>query len=181
TKIKEDMMGWDMKSGLDAATGQILAVIDGDGQMPPEDVARVYKKMKEEKLDLAKTYRAKRHDSYYRTCISKVYNLLFKVLFPGLECEDINSKPKVMTRGVYGQLELKSNGWFIDAEIMIQARRLGLKVAEVPTVFHGIESRASFIKPTSILEFSANLIWYRILEFRYGFIKTGFINSEQKE
>ena len=41
---KEGMMGWDMQSGLKAATGKAIAVIDGDGQMPAEDVIRVYKK-----------------------------------------------------------------------------------------------------------------------------------------
>ena len=42
TKIKKGMMGWDMKTGLQGATGKALAVIDGDGQMPSEDVVRVY-------------------------------------------------------------------------------------------------------------------------------------------
>ena len=45
-KIKKGMMGWDMKSGLQAATGKSLAVIDGDGQMPSSDVIRVYQLMK---------------------------------------------------------------------------------------------------------------------------------------
>src|SRR3989344_9679673 len=31
-KIKEGMMGWDMKSGLNIARGKYIAVIDGDGQ-----------------------------------------------------------------------------------------------------------------------------------------------------
>ena len=53
-KVKEGMMGWDMKSGLRAATGKKLAVIDGDGQMPCTDVARVYNLMTEQGCDLAK-------------------------------------------------------------------------------------------------------------------------------
>ena len=161
-KIKKGMMGWDMKSGLQAATGKSLAVIDGDGQTPSSDVIRVYQLMKKNGLDLAKTYRAKRNDSSYRRLISVGYNILFKLLFPGINAWDMNSKPKIMTREVYNRMHLNSNGWFIDAEIMIQAREKNLKVGEIPTVFLQINYRPSFVKIRSIWEFSVNLIWYRL-------------------
>ncbi|SVA88289.1 uncharacterized protein METZ01_LOCUS141143, partial [marine metagenome] len=119
TKIKKGMMGWDMKSGLEATTGKNIAVIDGDGQMPCEDVIRVYRKLVSERLELTKTYRVNREDGLYRKIISIVYNMIFKILFPGLVSRDINSKPKIMTREVYSQMSLHSNGWFVDAEIMI--------------------------------------------------------------
>ena len=164
-EIKEGMMGWDMKTGLQVATGKTLAVIDGDGQMPADDVIRVYHLMKENGLDLAKTYRAKRNDGSYRKLISLVYNFIFKILFPGLNVWDINSKPKIMTRDFFEKIELNSNGWFIDAEIMILARRLYAKIGEIDTVFHDIDSRPSFVKPLSILEFLGNLLWYRLKEF----------------
>ncbi len=165
TEVKKGMMGWDMKSGLNAASGKVLAVIDGDGQMPAEDVIRVYDKLREDGLDLAKTYRIQRDDGFYRRIISFVYNVLFKVLFPGLNSRDINSKPKVMTRDVYAKMDLQSDGWFIDAEFMIKARRMRLKTGELETVFRSIDSRPSFVKPVSIIEFLANLVWYRTLEF----------------
>ena len=163
-KIKKGMMGWDMKSGLQAATGKSLAVIDGDGQMPSSDVIRVYQLMKKNGLDLAKTYRAKRNDSSYRRLISVGYNILFKLLFPGINAWDMNSKPKIMTREFYEKMNLESNGWFIDAEIMIFARRLQARIGEVQTVFLSMDSRPSFVKPFSILEFLGNLFWYRVKE-----------------
>lgn len=169
TKVKKGMMGWDMQSGLSAATGRHIAVIDGDNQMPYEDVPRVYRKLKDEQLDLVKTYRVQRYDGPYRVLISKVYNALFKFLFPGMLSRDINSKPKIMTREVYKLMNLKSNGWFIDAEIMIQARRLRLHLGEMETVFHSIHNRPSFVKPAAILEFFLNLLWFRLLEFQFWF------------
>ena len=159
------MMGWDMKTGFQTASGKALAVIDGDGQMPSGDVIRVYQLMVKDGLDLAKTYRAKRDDGSYRKVISVVYNILFKLLFPGINAWDINSKPKIMTREFYEKISLESNGWFIDAEIMILARRLGIKIGETETVFHSMDSRPSFVKPLSILEFLANLLTFRIKEF----------------
>ena len=164
-KVKEGMMGWDMKSGLRAATGKKLAVIDGDGQMPCTDVARVYNLMTEQGCDLAKTVRVKRSDGFYRMFISTIYNLLFKVMFPGINAWDMNSKPKIMTRELYQNMNLESNGWFVDAEIMIKARRLKIGIGEIETTFQSIDTRPSFVKPLAILEFLANLIWYRIKEF----------------
>ena len=164
-EVKKGMMGWDMKSGLQAATGRTLAVIDGDGQMPSGDVIRVYELMKKKKLDFVKTYRAKRNDGSYRRLISVVYNILFKMLFPGINAWDMNSKPKIMTREFYDKIFLESDGWFIDAEIMIFSRRLHAKIGEVETVFFSMDSRPSFVKPLSILEFLANLFWYRVKEF----------------
>ena len=165
TEIKKGMMGWDMKTGLQAATGKTLAVIDGDGQMPSRDVVRVYNLMKDNELDLAKTYRTKRNDGSYRKLISIVYNILFKIMFPGIKAWDMNSKPKIMKREFYEKINLESNGWFIDAEIMIFARRLDAKIGEIETIFHSIDTRPSFVKPLSILEFLFNLFVYRIREF----------------
>mgnify|MGYP001367054690 CR=1 FL=1 len=165
TETKKGMMGWDMKTGFQAASGKTLAVIDGDGQMPSEDVIRVYQLLVKDGLDLAKTYRIKRNDGYYRKLISLIYNILFRLLFPGVNARDINSKPKIMTREFYEKFSLESNGWFIDAEIMILARRLGIKIGETETVFHSMDTRPSFVKPLSILEFLANLLTFRVKEF----------------
>jgi glycosyltransferase involved in cell wall biosynthesis len=169
TLAKEGMMGWDMISGLKTATGKVISVIDGDGQMPHEDVIRTYNKLKDEGLDLVKTYRTERDDGSYRRFISSIYNIIFKILFPGLKNRDINSKPKIFTREIYEQMDLHSDGWFIDAEIMIQARRLKLKIGEIPTGFRNMYSRPSFVKPQAIFEFMGNLVWYRIKEFWYWF------------
>ena len=165
TEVKKGMMGWDMKTGFQTASGKALAVIDGDGQMPSGDVIRVYQLMVKDGLGLAKTYRAKRDDGSYRKLISVVYNILFRFLFPGINAWDMNSKPKIMTREFYEKISLESNGWFIDAEIMILARRLGIKIGETETVFHSMDTRPSFVKPLSILEFLGNLLIFRIKEF----------------
>ena len=166
TKRKKGMMGWDMKTGLAIATGKYISVIDGDGQMPVEDLAKVYRKIKNENYDLVKTVRITREDGVWRTVISGVFNILFRLLFPAVRSKDVNSKPKVLTRASYQRLDLKSNDWFIDAEIMIQAGRLGFKVAEVPTYFNAsTRNSGSFITFFTILEFIKNLVRFRFTEY----------------
>jgi glycosyltransferase involved in cell wall biosynthesis len=164
--VKQGMMGWDLRSGLALATGEYLAVIDGDGQVLVEDLVRVYRLLREQGLDLAKTYRRHRGDGLKRKLFSLVLNGLFHVLFPGLPVRDINAKPKIMTRSAYERLTLQSTDWFIDAEILIQARRLGFRIGETETEFLGLTGRRSFIKLAAVFEFLRNLLRYRILELR---------------
>ena len=157
---KQGMMGWDMRMGLDAARGTYIGVIDGDGQFPPESIIACLLKCELEDLDLTKTYRVIRDDGLYRRLISTVYNALFSLLF-GFKVRDINSKPKIIRRDKYELLHLESDDWFADAEIVIRARELGLKVGETPVHFKVNDSRGSFVKPRAILEFTSNLLRYR--------------------
>jgi len=167
-RVKEGMMGWDMRSGLQAATGRHLAVIDGDGQMPSSDVVKTYRMLQAGEYDLVKTFRAQRFDGLYRRSISAIYNVLFRMLFPGAaKFHDINSKPKVMTREAFERMGLLSNDWFTDAEIMIEAIRNRLRVGEVATIFLKNERRASFVPPSAIWEFLRNLMYYRV-RFSFG-------------
>lgn len=160
-KPKKGMMGWDMREGLAFAKGDILAVIDGDGQFPLASLIDCYKVMMEENVDLVKTYRTSRGDGIYRSLISKFYNLLFGLMFPEVTSRDINSKPKVFKRAVYNQLDLKSDDWFIDAEIMLKVNKGGFKIKELPIEFFAQEGRASFVKMKAIIEFVRNMIKYK--------------------
>ena len=157
---KVGMMGWDMRMGLNAARGEYIGVIDGDGQFPPESIVACLLKAKIENLDLAKTYRVRRDDGLYRRVISAVYNALFKLLF-GLRIHDVNSKPKIIRRSKYELLNLESDDWFADAEIMIRAQEMGLSIGEIPVHFLINDTRGSFVKPAAIFEFMSNLFKYR--------------------
>jgi hypothetical protein len=160
------MMGWDMRSGLSLATGERLAVIDGDGQVLVEDLVRIDRLLCEQGLDLAMTYRARRGDGLKRKLLSLVFNGIFHGLFPGLSVRDVNAKPKILTRSAYERLSLRSDDWFIDAEILIQARRLEFCIGEMETEFLGLTGRRSFISMAAVVEFLRNLLRYRLLEPR---------------
>lgn len=161
-KPKEGMMGWDMRSGMDAANGKYICVIDGDGQFPIDSISACFREIRTGKYDLVKTYRTKRGDGFYRRTISKVYNILFSVLFPGIGSKDANSKPKILKSSAYQQMSLKSDDWFIDAEIMLNIRDKKMTFFELPIEFYELEGRSSFVKPEAIWEFVKNLYQYRV-------------------
>lgn len=166
TRPGEGGMGWNMRSGLEAARGKTIAVIDGDGQMPAEDIIKVYDKLVREQIDLVKARRISRGDSDYRKFISGIYNFLMRLIFPGITPSDINGKPKILSREAYNKLNLESVDWFIDAEIMIKARRLRFRVGEIDTTFHKKTApETDEWRVKAIFEFLKNIVRWRLKEF----------------
>lgn len=162
---KKGKMGWDMRTGLKAATGEYIAVIDGDGQMPVSDIPIVYHIIKTGRYDLVKTFRAKRYDGWLRKILSKGYNFFFKIIYqPSFPVIDINSKPKILSKEALNKLHLVSNDWFSDSEIMIEAYKNNLRICQVSTVFYKNQRRSSFLTFKTIVEFICNLIAYRFIK-----------------
>jgi glycosyltransferase involved in cell wall biosynthesis len=159
---KQGGMGWDMRSGLVAASGAYLIVIDGDAQNPVQDVTEMYDLLRETGADLGKGRRKNRADSFYRRVISVVYNLLFRLLFQTWNLWDINGKPKGMTRDAYGRIRLRSDDWFIDAEMVLEAKRAGMKIVELPVIFLENPTRSSFVRIPAIWEFGRHMLRYRL-------------------
>lgn len=161
TEPKKGMFGWDVRSGLQVARGRVIAFIDGDAQNPVEDIVRLYRALIQGNAEMAQTYRVTRQDGTGRILISKIFNVLTRMLFPRVRILDINSKPKMFTRETLAGLQLKSDDWFIDAEIVLQITSQGKKVVQIPTVFLRNEHRSSFVKAKTLFEFLKNLIRYR--------------------
>lgn len=162
SKVKDGMMGWDVRQGLSMSTGNMVSFIDGDGQFPVEAVGECYKSLKNSNYGLVKTYRVKRNDGFQRGFISVIYNIVFKVLYPKVKSRDINSKPKMFLRSVYEDMDLTFDDWFIDAEIMIKASRLNIPFYEFPIEFQELKNRNSFVNYKTIIEFIRNLISFRL-------------------
>lgn len=160
THEKNGAMGWDLKTGIEAARGEFIGYIDGDGQFPIDTILPPLYNSIMNNYDLAKTYRVVRGDGLYRLVISTVFNSLFGLLF-GTKFRDVNSKPKIIRGSILKSMKLESDDWFIDAEIMIKAHQMNLKVIELPIHFVENEVRASFIKFNAIWEFLKNLYYFK--------------------
>ena len=162
SKPKHGAMGWDMRAGFDAATGATIVVIDGDAQNPVDDVVELYRLMRRTGAAVGKGRRTARGDGAYRRTISTAYNALFRLAFGSGGLWDINGKPKGVTQGALAQMDLRADDWFIDAEIVLAARRLGLEIVEQPVVFRRNDDRASFVRPGALWEFARNMTRYRL-------------------
>jgi len=75
-------------------------------------------------------YKSGKRENLFRKIISVIYNGLIKTLF-NLKFKDINYSYKIIRNDVLKKLDLRSDGWFIDAEILIELKRGGYKVKQV--------------------------------------------------
>jgi len=146
--------------GLSQSSGEVLGFMDADNQVDPERVPEVYRKLISESFDFCKTVRIERRESLFRILQSGVYNFLFKLLFGG-NFRDINSSPKIFTRGFYEKLRPVSRDWFLDPEIMIKGIRMGAKMGEVEIIWDSRKSGSSHVSLFTALEFVKNMILYK--------------------
>ncbi len=155
-------MGWDMRSGFDAARGEYLVVICGDGQVPPHAALDVYRCLRATGADFVKGRRFAREDGSVRTANSVGYNTAFRLLFGTRGVWDVNGRPKGLTRRAYEELALATDDWFTDAEILLKAKELGLRTAQLPVRFLRNDARGSFVGLGTVWEFVLNMARWRL-------------------
>lgn len=158
-KEKEGGMGWDLKTGIHACKGRYICFLDGDGQTHPKDITILYHAIMTENTCLTKTYRNTRHDGWFRKIQSTVFNTLFNLMYTNgyQRIKDVNAKPKMALRSTFQALDLQSNDWYIDAEIILKLVKDAQKITEIPTIFYANIHRKSFVKWSTILEFLKNM------------------------
>ena len=155
----EKGFGRALLSGLRAGKGEVLGYIHADNQMSPEEVVRIYEKLIAEKLDVCKARRINRSDGVTRFIISRVYNLLFRLMFR-VTLKDINGSPKLFTRRFFNEAHIESVDWFIDPEIIIKAKRMNARLGELDIHTFRRESGVSQVRLKTIFEFFKNMFHY---------------------
>lgn len=159
---KQGDMGWDLRTGLEAAGGLFLVYLDGDGQVPTRAAVEVYRRLKETGADVAKGRRLLREDGSVRSITSLGFNLLFRLLFRTRGLWDVNGQPKGLTRGAYQRLDLRTSDWFTDAEILLKAKAHRFEIVEVPVHFLAKQTPGSHVGPDTVWEFVVNMARWRL-------------------
>jgi glycosyltransferase involved in cell wall biosynthesis len=122
-------LGGAIKSGFAAATKDWVLYIDSD--MPiklEESLNAVPLALAGHSMVIG--WRKKRLEGVKREIMSWVYNRMIRVLF-GLKVRDVNFAFKMIRRDVLSNIVLKSEGSFIDAELLIEASRAGVIIGEL--------------------------------------------------
>ncbi len=146
-------------AGLPLATAAWVGILCADGQVAAEDVAALFLAAERStEPALFKVRRRFRRDGLKRKIVSVVYNVAMAVLFPGLGSIDVNGNPELLPRAWLQRMDLRSRDWFLDAEILIEARRLRLPVVEVDVVGFARGGGASNVRASTCLEFARNIL-----------------------
>ena len=123
-------LGGAMKTGFATATGDLILYTDADLPFDMIELPRAVRLLKEYDVDIVSAYRFDRTgEGSLRAIYTFVYNLLIKALF-GVRVRDINFAFKLCRRRVFDHVELRSEGSFIDAELVIRATRLGFEMLQ---------------------------------------------------
>ena len=154
--------GYGIRRGLAVCESPYIGYMWGDGQIKPMYLVRVAKELiADSTLDICKVVRVKRYDGLKRNLVTKIYNALFSILFLMNE-RDVNGTPKLFKRSSYEKINLVSNDWFLDAELLIKAKSKKLSIKEIPAIFTPRAGGSSNVSYLTIFEFLFNIFRYRL-------------------
>jgi len=123
-------LGGSMKTGFANVTGDLVLYTDADLPFDMTELHKAIRLLRYYEADIVSAYRFDRvGEGPSRAIYTFFYNVLIRRLF-GVRMRDINFAFKLCRRRVFDHIVLKSEGSFIDAELIIRARKLGFEVIQ---------------------------------------------------
>ena len=133
-------LGGSMKSGFAASTGEVIVYTDADLPFDMRELHKALRLLRQYEADMVSAYRFDRTDEgLTRVIYSALYNALVRVLY-GVRVRDVNFAFKVCRSRIFANIALKSEGSFIDAELVVRAKKLGYSLVQF-----GVEDRKSVV------------------------------------
>ena len=118
-----------IRSGFESARLSWVFMIDADNQFDPEEIGALLTRAPT--ADIVAGYREHRGDPLLRRLNAWAFFSLVRSLFGPL-VRDVNCAFKLMRRDLLERMILSSNGALINTEVLVLARQLGARIAEVP-------------------------------------------------
>jgi glycosyltransferase involved in cell wall biosynthesis len=126
-------LGSALRTGFARAQGRLVLYTDADLPVDPAELSRALRLLRLYDAHLVTAYRLDRTpEGLRRACMGAVYNLVSRTLF-GLKMRDVNFAFKLFRREILENLSLKSEGSFVDLELMARANRLGYRAIQFGT------------------------------------------------
>jgi glycosyltransferase involved in cell wall biosynthesis len=153
-------LGWGLRQGFARAKGTYIGYLGGDGQTSPLDVLNMYRILSlHTEKDMITGRRIHREDGFKRLLISRVFNFCFRALYR-THLQDINGTPKIFKAEHIQNFDWKSDGWFIDAELILRFLKKKLEIIECPVWFSKRNGGHSHIDAGAIFEFIRNMTYF---------------------
>ena len=131
---KNSGKGAAIKSGLKAATGDIIIVQDADLETDPQDYYALTKPIISGETKAVFGYRVNKNHANIYWWGGKLVSFITWLLYGG-NVKDVNNGYKVMTRDLWSSLDLKSNRFQICEEITAKLLKRKEKIIQVPTKY----------------------------------------------
>jgi len=127
-------------AGFKEAKGDVVAFVDSDMSVSPEDFWKVYSAIGEHDVAIAsrRTEGAKvpRKQSFNRRLMSNVFNRIIRLLF-GLNISDTQCGAKAFKAKAIKVVipKMKSKGFEFDVELLWRLKKAGFSIVEVPVTW----------------------------------------------
>jgi len=146
------------ETALASTPGEVVMVVDGDGQHTMADAPRFLDAIREG-ADVVFGWKKERHDPWPRLVLSKGLNTLSGWIL-GSPLHDINGGCRAFRRGVARRLEIRHRINFVGDEIFARCRIAGWKVAEVVVRHFPREAGQSIHRPWKMAGTVARVLRY---------------------
>lgn len=138
-RLKQHMgKGYALRLGFREAKGEIIVTLDSDGSHNPEDLPKLIDPILNGEADLVIGSRFLNQKNLFRNELNKIgvhfFNFFVRML-TGKATTDSQSGYRVARSVVLRELNLKSNGYEIESEMLIKVLKNGHRVKEVPIDF----------------------------------------------
>jgi glycosyltransferase involved in cell wall biosynthesis len=123
-------LGGTLKTGFAEARGELVLYTDADLPFDMAELAKAVRIIRVYEADIVSAFRFDRTGEGPRRFVySYIYNHLVRSLF-SLRVRDVNFAFKLIRRDVFEHIELKSEGSFIDVELLARANRIGYRIVQ---------------------------------------------------
>ncbi len=117
-----------LRTGFSSCGKEFIFYTDGDGQFDTGEIVKLIPLV--DKADVVSAYRVDRKDPWHRKLNAWLYNT-FLLIFFRLNVKDVDCAFKLYRAKFFDNVELKSDGALIDAEVLIKLRKAGARIAQV--------------------------------------------------
>ena len=135
--------GGALRTGFAAATKDLIAYTDGDGQYDPGEIEVLWNQLSAD-ADMVNGYKISRSDPFHRIVIGKMYHHTVKLLFR-LRVRDVDCDFRLMRREIFNRVKLERDTGVICLEMMRKIQDAGFRIVEVPVHhYHRLHGRSQF-------------------------------------
>ena len=164
-------IGSALRDGYNAARGEFILSSDADLSFRPEDMKRLYEKIKEG-CDLVLGYKIKYvpiseagadggvKDAWFKYAVSMLGNWTVLVL-SRIKLKNFNTNFRILRREKWLKIKTNENNNFFNFETILKFSRNGFSIAEIPVMFYERrfgQSKLRFMKEAP--KYFSKLIWY---------------------
>jgi glycosyltransferase involved in cell wall biosynthesis len=153
--------GLALKEGFGHCRGDLIFYTDSDRQFDVRELRYFLPLM--ERYDAAFGFRVYRYDGALRVLLSWCYNRLVRLLFR-VKVRDVDCSFKLFRREVLESIDLESEDFFVDTELVAKARKWNYRIIEKGVRHYPRPAGQSTVRPSDIPRTLRTVarMWWRI-------------------